>query len=362
MSSVFVVDTEHCPLSPVHPGEARRLLTLGRAAVWRLYAFTLILKRPVPDAQPEPLRLKIDPGSRMTGLALVNDTTGQVVWAGELTHRGQRIHTVLLTRRALRRGRRQRPTRYRPARFSRRRRREGWLPPSLQSHLHNVLTWVVRLRRVVPIRAISQEMVRFDTQLVEQSDISGVEYQRGELAGYEVRQYPLEKWGRTCAYCGARQVPLQLEHIVPKARGGTNWVSNLALVCVSCNSAKGTQTAAEFGRPDIQAQVRRPLTSAAVNATHWALYRRLQILGLPAEVGTGGRTKWNRTARGLSKAHWTDAACVGASTPERVSVAGVLPLAITATGHGRRQMCGTDQHGFPSRHRTCQRQYFGFQT
>jgi len=347
---VFVVDAEMRPLDPCHPARARRLLAQGKAAVWRRYPFTLVLKRAVPDAQPQPLRVKIDPGSRTTGLAVMNDATGQVMWAGELTHRGHHVKVRIDRRRACRHGRRQRHTRYRPQRFENRCRPEGWLPPSLESRVSNVLTWVTRLRRYTPIGAISQELVRFDTQLLEKPDISGVEYQQGELAGYEVREYLLEKFGRRCAYCGAQNVPLQVEHIVPKARGGTNRVSNLTVACEPCNTAKGTQTADEFGYPSVQAHARRPLKdAAAVNASRWALLHRLTAIGLPVEVGTGGRTKWNRTQRGLPKAHWVDAACVGVSTPEQVHTAGAQPLLITAMGRHSRQMCRTNAFGFPAK-------------
>ena len=61
--------------------------------------------------------------------------------------------------------------------------------------------------------------MRFDTQLLQNAAIAGVEYQHGELVGYEVREYLLEKWGRVCAYCGAEGVPLEVEHIVPRIRG-----------------------------------------------------------------------------------------------------------------------------------------------
>ena len=360
---VFVVDAEKHPLAPCHPEHARRLLTEGKAAVWRHFPFTIILNRPVPDARPTPLRVKLDPGSRVTGLALINDATGQVAWAAELRHWGQRIRDALLARRALRRGRRYRTTRYRPPRFANRRRREGWLPPSLESRLSNVLTWVARLRRYAPVGAVSQELVQFDTQLLQRPAISGVEYQQGELAGYEVREYLLEKWERMCAYCGARNVPLQIVHIVPKACGGSNRVSNLTIACAPCNTAKRTQTAAEFGHPEVQAQARQPLKdAAAVNASRWALFHRLETTGLPIEVGTGGRTKWNRTQQSLSKGHWIDAACVGASTPKRIHTEDIRPLSITAVGHGTRQMCGTDKYGFPMRHRTRQKRHFGFQT
>jgi hypothetical protein len=206
------------------------------------------------------------------------------------------------------------------------------------------------------------ELVKFDTQAMQNPEISGVEYQQGELQGYEVRNYLLEKWGRKCAYCGKDGVPLEIEHITPRARGGSNRVSNLTLACHDCNQAKGTKTAAEFGHPQIQAKARQPLKdAAAVNATRWELYRRLQATGLDVEVGTGGRTKFNRAKQGLPKTHWIDAACVGASTPV-LNVLGVKSLSIKAMGHGNRQMCGTDKYGFPNKHRTNVKSFNGFKT
>jgi 5-methylcytosine-specific restriction endonuclease McrA len=363
MSRVFVLDTEYRPLGPVHPGEARRRLTQGKAAVWRRNPFTIILKRAVPDAQPQALRVKNDPGSQTTGLALVNDLTAQVVWAAELAHRGQWIRDVLLARRAIRHGRRHRRTRYRPTRFDNRRRPDGWLPPSLKSRISKILTWVARLRRYASIAAISQELVRLDTQLLESPSISGVAYQQGDLAGHEVREFLLEKWQWTCAYCGATRVPLQVEHIVPKTRGRSNRVSNLTIACEPCNSAKGTQTAAEFGHPDVHAQARLPLRdAAAVNASWWARFHCLKATGLSVEAGTGGRTKWNRTRRGLPKAHWIDAACVGASTPEQVHCEGISVLQIRATGRESRQMCQMDRSGFPRPGAKGSRIVQGFQT
>ncbi|WP_230845031.1 RRXRR domain-containing protein, partial [Vreelandella aquamarina] len=61
---------------------------------------------------------------------------------------------------------------------------------------------------MAPVTAISQELVRFDTQKLENPEISGVEYQQGTLLGYEVREYLLEKWERECAYCGTGDTPL----------------------------------------------------------------------------------------------------------------------------------------------------------
>ena len=315
------------------------------------------------DIDNQPLRLKIDPGSKTTGLAIINDKTGDVVFAAELEHRGQQIKKSLDSRRAIRRGRRNRKTRYRKPRFNNRRRKDGWLPPSLMSRIHNIETWIRRLRNICPITGISLELVKFDTQAMQNPEISGVEYQQGELFGYEVREYLLEKFGRKCAYCGAENIPLQVEHIVPKARGGSNRVSNLTIACEKCNQRKGNQTAEEFGHPEVQALAKKPLKDAAtVNATRWELYRRIEAKGLPVEVGTGGRTKYNRSIRELPKTHWLDAACVGASTPEVLKVEGIRPLVITATGRGSRQMCRVDKYGFPRTAAKRLKRVRGFQT
>jgi hypothetical protein len=209
---------------------------------------------------------------------------------------------------------------------------------------------VARLRRWCPLGALSLELIKVDTQKLEHPEISGVEYQQGTLAGDEVREYLLAKFGRTCASCNATNVPLQIEHIVPKVRHGSNWVSALTIACQPCHDAKGQRTAEEFGYPELQAQAKQPLRdAAAVTATRWARSHRLVATGLPLETGTGGRTKGSRTVRGLPKTHWTDAACVGASTPTMLKTAGVVPLPIRAMGRHARQLCRTDADGFPTK-------------
>ncbi len=308
--------------------------------------------REVEASSTHKYRLKIDPGAKTTGLAIVQNNV--VVWAAELTHRGFAIRDTLTSRRQLRRSRRNRKTRYRAARFNNRRRQAGWLPPSLNSRVENILTWVRRLLKFCPITAISQELVRFDLQKLQNPEVSGVMYQQGELAGYEVREYLLTKFGRRCVYCGATDTRLEVEHLVPRSQGGSDRVSNLAIACHPCNQAKGNQNIKDFllGKPDILkrvlAQAKKPLAdAAAVNTTRWALFERIKAVGLPLETGTGGLTKFNRTRLGLAKTHWGDAVAVGSSTPEQVIVKVTKPLMIKATGYGHRRMCNITKFGFP---------------
>jgi 5-methylcytosine-specific restriction endonuclease McrA len=360
----FVLNHDLQPLDPIHPGTARRLLNVGKAAVYRLYPFTIIYKQEVNQTST-PIEIKLDPGSKTTGIALVQND--QVIWAAELTHRGRNIQASLESRSAIRGNRRARKTRYRQARFLNRTRPKGWLAPSLQHRVDTTLTWVNKLIKFAPIGSIVQELVRFDLQQLENPEISGIEYQQGELLGYEVREYLLNKWSRECTYCSIENVPLQVEHVKPKASGGTNRISNLCLACEKCNKKKGTLDIKVFlaKKPEllknIQSQLKAPLKdAAAVNSTRWVLFNRLKLTSLLVFTGSGGLTKFNRTRLGLPKTHWLDAACVGAV--ETLDVLTNQPLLIKSQGHGTRQMCGTDKYGFPTRHRTNQKVYFGFQT
>jgi 5-methylcytosine-specific restriction endonuclease McrA len=349
---------------PCHPARARKLLAAGKASILRRFPFTIVLLNR-EGGEKQPVQFKIDPGSKQTGLALVADFQRgkQLIWAAVLEHRGEQIKNALTSRRSRRYSRRYRHTRYRPARFHNRRHPESWLQPSLQSRIENVWTWLCRIRRFCPLTSISQELVKFDTHLMQNPEIDGIEYQQGELQGYEVRAYLLEKWKRTCAYCGAKDVPLEIEHIVPRSRGGSNRVNNLTLACHGCNQLKGNQTAAEFGHSKLQQQAKQSLKdAAAINTTRWALWRRLQQTGLPVEVGTGGRTQWNRTRQEYPKTHWIDAACVGESGGYVELKLHHIPLYMKAMGHGRRQRCRTDAFGFPKVHLPRAKSFLGFKT
>jgi 5-methylcytosine-specific restriction endonuclease McrA len=307
--------------------------------VVRAYPFTIRLKSRV-GGNTQPVRIKIDPGSKTTGMAVVreNGQKQHVLALIELAHRGRQISKSLEQRRV----------------------------DTTKSLLN-------RLRSLVPVVSISQELVRFDTQRMTNPEISGVEYQQSTLLGYEIREYLLEKWGRECAYCTDKDTPLQIEHIDPKANGGSNRISNLTLACRPCNQEKDRQSLADFfasskrlknhqARLDrILKQCKKPLRDAsAVNSTRWALYQTLKQTGLSVEVGTGGRTKFNRCRLRMPKTHALDAACVG--EVEIVEGWDVPTLAVKATGRGSYKRTRLTKHGFPRGYLMRQKQVKGFQT
>ena len=367
---VLVLDKNRQPLMPCHSARARELLREGKAAVFRRFPFTIILKTR-EGGETQAIIAKTDPGSKATGLALVAMFARRgltVIWAGELEHRGGAIRKGLEQRCGHRRHRRGN-LRYREPRFDNRTKPEGWLPPSLQHRVDTTITWVARLCRWSPVTGLSQELVKFDLQEMQNPEISGTEYQQRTLFGYEVREYLLEKWGRTCTYCGAENVPLEVDHIHPRSKGGSDRISNLTIACHDCNQRKGHQSVEVFlskkpGRlREILAQAKAPLQdAAAVNSTRWALYEQMKATSLPVETGSGGRTKWNRSRQQYPKAHWIDAACAGESGARVRLHPEHRPLAITAMGHGERQRARLDKHGFPVGHKAGAKSFLGFQT
>lgn len=378
--SVFVLDRQGKALMPCSQKRARKMLEAGRARVHRVAPFVIRLTdRVQADCELQPLRIKLDPGSKTTGLALVREgqrldtATGEiqrsaaVVSLVEIVHRGRQISEALTARRQMRR-RRRNQLRYRAPRFlNRGNKQRGWLAPSLMHRVHTTLAWVRRIQRWAPVAALSQELVRFDMQAMENPEISGIEYQQGTLAGYEVREYLLEKWGRQCAYCGAKDTPLQIEHIHPKSRGGSDRVSNLTLACQPCNQLKDNLPPEVFlaKKPDvlrrILAQAKAPLKdAAAVNATRWALANALKATGLPLELASGGRTKFNRSRLSIPKSHALDAACVG--EVDAVTDWRQPALQVKCTGRGSYQRTRLDKFGFPRGYLMRSKRVRGFQT
>ncbi|MFJ2028502.1 RNA-guided endonuclease IscB [Streptosporangium sp. NPDC087985] len=368
---MFVLDRHGQPLQPTSPAHARKLLRSGRAVVGRHTPFVIRLKdRTAADCVVAGVAVGIDPGSKHTGLAVFTERDGSRTgrYAIQLDHRGGAIRDQLTARSQYRRRRRSKNLRYRAPRFSNRTKPKGWLAPSLRHRVDTTLSWVTRLTRWAPVAAVHVERVSFDTHALSAGrPLEGVEYRQGTLAGYEVREYLLATWGRVCAYCGKQDVPLNLDHLHPRSRGGSDRISNLTLACIPCNQGKNATPVEEFltGRPALLSKILRqakaPLRdAAAVNATRWALWRALEATGLPVHPASGGRTKWNRSRTQAPKSHTLDALHVGPL--ENVTAWPSTVLVVTATGRGTYCRTRTDRYGFPRLRLPRTKQVKGFAT
>ena len=351
-------------IMPCHPARAKELLRKGKAKVVRLYPFTIRLThRNAGNTQP--VELKLDPGAKHSGIALL--TAKRILWLAELTHRKYAVQKAILQRFGFRRRRRSTNLRSRPARWLNRCRKAGWLPPSIQSIVDNLFSWITRLRRYVPVTGITAEIVKFDTQKLQDPEISGEEYQRGTLSGYEIWEYLLEKFNHTCVYCEKTDIPLTQDHVVPRASLGSNRVSNLVTACFPCNQRKGKQSLDTFlaGKPKQLAEIKSRLkeslaATAAVNSSRTALREHLESLGLRVIFSTGAQTKFNRRNHGIPKSHALDAAFTGDVQCRKNW--NCPAMKIKAMGRGKHQRTKVDAFGFPRAYLPRVKMVYGFQT
>ena len=317
--NVFVLAPDKKPLMPTTPRRARMWLKQKLARIVNRTPFTIQLCFEPSSRHTQHVKVGVDTGSKTVGVAAVTDS--QVLYQAEISLRTG-IKRSLDQRRQYRRNRRNRKTRYRPSRFNNRKRSRDWLPPSLRSKAESTVRAIVQVAGILPVKHVRLEVASFDTQKMQAPEISGIEYQQGELKGYHVREYLLAKWRRKCAYCGRAGIPLEVEHIVPRIRGGTNRVSNLTLACKTCNQSKGKRTAEEFGYPEVQTRALKPLRDAVqVSIIKTWIIRSLSNLLGQENVSTtyGYETKYKRMKMlKLPKTHYFDAVAIACELGETV--------------------------------------------
>ena len=316
-----VLDRQGKPLMPTtRLGKVYRLLKTQKAHIVSYEPFTIQL-----DYQPDthviqPMTLGVDSGAIHSGYSVANEHreyyNAEVIARNDISNR-------LSDRRMYRRNRRYRKTRYRQPRFNNRKnKKKGWLPPSLEQKVAVQVNEINHIHRYFPIETIIVETAEFDIQKIKNPDISGIEYQQGTLQGYNIRNYLLEKHGRKCFYCGKTVSGFEVEHMLPKSRGGSNRIDNLTLSCHDCNEKKGTLTAEEFIKQTLPAkkaatklkqlpnEKRLFKYMAHMNATRWALYDVIKERYPNVKMTYGYITKYNRIQAGLPKAHHIDAKCI----------------------------------------------------
>ena len=249
-TTVPVLDRHGQPLAPARPSRVRRWLESGHATkVWIKGIFAVQLHDlDAATAITGGFAFNMDPGET-TGIAITRESPdGQhrtIVGAYEHQHRNKDIHRNLNDRRDCRRNRRCR-LRRRPARFDNRANNsaEGWLPPSTASLVNDADTIVRTMLQLYPITEIRVEYLRFDTQLMQNPDIRGIEYQRGTLQGWQLRHYILHRDHWHCQYrdrAGTKTRPLTVDHVIPESRGGP-----LVAACQKCNTKKTNRSLADF--------------------------------------------------------------------------------------------------------------------
>ena len=346
---VPVINMRGEPLMPTRPQKARKLLEQGKAKVVCRMPFTVQLNYTTGETK-QSVVLGVDAGYSKIGFSVVSED--RELLSGEVNLRND-VSKKLSERRMYRRLKRSKLW-YRKPRFKNRRIPEAWLAPSIQHKLNTHIKIVDKVKEILPINQINIEVAAFDTQKMQNPEIRGIEYQQGELKGYEIKEYLLEKWDRKCAYCGKKDVPLEVEHIFPKSRGGSDRVSNLTIACNKCNQKKDNLTAKEFGFSNIQAQAKKSLKTAAfINTVRWKLVNQLKEQGDTVSHTYGYFTKYNRSKLGLEKSHINDAFVIANGTEQKRC----KPFTVKKTRRNNRSI-QTNRKGFK---RSIRKQRYKFQ-
>ena len=361
---VLVINKRKQPCNAISEAYARILLHSKQAVIHKRYPFTIRLKNNNAVKKTATYTVKIDPGASVTGLSIV-DNENKVIMLAELVHRGKTIKRNLDSRRAVRRSRRQRKTRYRPARFQNRTRPQGWLAPSVKSRANNVINFVRKFYKFLNIVKVEIERVSFDTaQMSSEKPLYGADYRQGVLYQTELRSFLFKKHNGRCVYCGSKAE--EIEHIIPKSKGGTDSVHNLVIACRKCNELKGKLSLKEFGKlmnkdfSHIEPK-ELPKHAAIVQSARNYMFKEISKIVPNTACYDAWLTKYNREELNLPKQHYYDALSVG-EIPTKLNFLTDKVLQISAKGRGSRQMCRMDKFGFPRTSAKASKSVKGFQT
>ena len=303
---VYVTNKNGQPLMPTERhGKVRRLLRDKKAKVVRRCPFTIQLLYDTTSIVQE-ITLGVDAGSKVVGLSAT--TKKKILFETEVTLRND-IVDLLSTRREMRRGRRNRKTRYRKARFNNRSRKEGWLAPSIRQKIESHINIIGKLHKMLPIRKIIVEVASFDIQKIKNPNIQGEEYQQGEQLGFwNVREYVLYRDGHICQSCKgkSRDNILNVHHIESRKIGG-DAPNNLITLCETCHTKyhKG-----EIVLPKNICRGMKFNDATFMGVMRWALYEKLRDIYPDVKLTYGYITKHVRIQYDLSKSHYIDARCI----------------------------------------------------
>jgi len=297
MQKVFVVDRQGKPCLPCHPARARELLKKGKAVVYSVVPFTIRLNKVVDNPAGE-FTAGIDDGAAHAGIAVVNEHTKEVVFAGEVRLR-QDVSGKMLQRRQYRRTRRNRKVRHREARFDNR--KQLMPPPSIRTKKESILRVIADMKKRINITKAVVEQGQFDiSSLSAGRQLEGIEYQQSDYEGANFREKVLWRDGYTCQKCGGKD-SLHVHHITHRSKGGTNTVSNGITLCKDCHKALHDGLWQMDRKPK---QFKYP---AHLQVGKWYLYDRLKDMGLHVSRCFGWMTSRWREAIGLDKSHSSDA-------------------------------------------------------
>ena len=303
---VYVINKHGRPLMPTKPSKARKLLKNKKAKIVSYNPFTIKLLYG-SRGYTQNVDLGVDLGAKHIGVAIVSED--KVIDKGEIELR-QDVSENITTKRQYRNFRRNRKTRYRKPRFLNRTstKKEGWLPPSIQSRIDNTFFWIDKFVSLLPNPNLHIEVGKFDMQKMENPNIEGKKYQEGDSFGfYNTRYYVFERDNYTCQVCKKKGKILQTHHIVYKSLGGTDRASNLITICTDCHTSENHKK----GHILYDWCIKKKKMPNYKGSTFMNIIRRRTYARYPdARITYGSVTTPARIELGLEKTHYNDAIAI----------------------------------------------------
>ena len=303
---VYVISKNGQPLMPTeNNAKVRILLKNKKAKIIKRCPFTIQLAYDSTNYM-QGITLGVDAGSKHIGLSAT--TKDKVLFESDVELRND-IVDLLSVRKQNRRTRRNHKTRYRKPRFNNRRRKDGWLAPSVQNKVDTHLTVIRRVHEILPITKIIVEVASFDIQKIKNPTISGTEYQQGEqLNFWNTREYVLFRDGHTCQCCKGKSKDkiLNVHHIESRHTGG-NAPNNLITLCETCH------TGFHKGTVKLPKTIKRGMSfrdATFMGIMRWNFYNKLKEIYPNVNLTYGYITKNTRIENGLPKDHYIDARCI----------------------------------------------------
>lgn len=311
---VYVLDINSRPLMPTKRfGKVRRMLRDGKAKVIRKEPFIIKLLHEPKTNVVQPVTLGVDTGSNKVGTAAIaNDT---VFYVSEVQIRND-ISKKMDARRACRRNRRNRKTRYRKPRFLNRRNsiKKNRFSPTMTSKINSHIREIEFIKSILPVSTLVLETGTFDPHLLKMQEEGkpfnrSWGYQKGPNYGFgNAKAACLNRDNYTCQCCKTKKGTLHAHHIIYRRNGGADILDNLITLCEKCHNKlhKGELK-------DFEAKLKGKKKGQLKHATQMNSIRKQLFRYYPEAMETFGFvTKENRQLLALPKSHVIDA-CVIAS-------------------------------------------------
>jgi len=316
---VYVISKEGKALMPCSRAKARHLLEAGRARVIGKYPFRIQLNFSCEN-QVQDVTLGVDLGYGNIGFSAVTDKSELISGVMKLDNR---MSERILKKKMYRQNRRTRLW-YRESRFNNRSkaRAEGWLAPSIKRRISVHINLVKRIQSLLQISKINLELANFDIQKINNPNIESIEYQQGNLCGYEnVKAFLIARECGLCQLCKKEydNNGWHTHHIIPRGKNGTNRSDNLALLHKKCHDKLHKQKL--FDKLQKSKQFK---AETFMSISKYKILEEIKAIHNNVTITYGYETKLKRIENNLEKSHSNDAFIIANGTNQNRNIAYIL--------------------------------------